>query len=385
MKHRSERCAGFVQSQIRAMTRACNAVGGVNLGQGICDVPTPEIVKQAAQRAIAEQRSTYTRFDGAAELRRALATKLERDNGVSVDPESEVVVTVGASGALACTLHALFDPGDELLLFEPFYGYHRNEALASGLRPVSVPLSPPDFRISISALEDALTPRTRALVVNTPVNPSGKVMTREELDLLASFCIEHDLVCVTDEVYEYMVYDGREHISMASLPGMRERTVTIGSYSKTFSITGWRIGYAAAPTELAAGIGLVNDLFYICAPHPLQHAVAVGIDELPPAYYEAMCADYEAKRDRFCDALDRCGLPATRPQGAYYVLADVKRLGCRTAEEAAMALLDQAGVASVAGSAFFDGAPQGEQLVRFCYAKRDAHLDEAIRRLDAWA
>ncbi len=384
MRIRSDRTADLVQSQIRAMTRACVARGGVNLGQGICDVPTPPLVEEAARQAVADHKSIYTRFDGTEELRRALATKLRRDNAITADPDTEVVVTVGSSGALTCTLNALCNPGDEIILFEPYYGYHRNTALVAGLTPVMVPLHPPAFDLNLEAVESAITPKTRAILVNTPVNPSGHVFTREQLTQLGALCTKHDLLCITDEVYEYMVYGAGEHVSMASLPGMWERTVTLGSYSKTFSITGWRIGFATAPAPLAEAIGLMNDLYYICSPHPLQLAVAAGIEQLPASYYSGMCDDYEAKRDAFCAALTEVGLPPVVPNGAYYVLADVSRLGCATAKEAAMKLLDEAGVASVAGSAFFTGG-EGERWVRFCYAKRDSDLDRAIAQLRAWA
>jgi aminotransferase len=383
MKTRSDRINGLVQSEIRAMTRACDAVGGVNLGQGICDTPTPTIVEEAASEAIATHRSTYTRFDGTAELREALAAKFRRDNNMAPDAETEVVVTVGSSGALACTLNALCDPGDELLLFEPFYGYHMNTALVAGMVPKPIPLHPPSFTLDTDAIEQSITPRTRAILINTPVNPSGKVFSREELVRLSALCIKHDLLCITDEVYEYLIYGDHEHVSMGSLPGMWERTVTLGSYSKTFSITGWRIGYATAAAPLAAGIGLMNDLYYICSPHPLQLAVAKGIRELPASFYTDMRDEYLAKRDDFCSVLTEVGLPPVVPDGAYYVLADVSRLGEATAKDAAMRLLHESGVASVAGSAFFVG-PEGEKYVRFCYAKRDEPLNRAMNQLRAW-
>ena len=364
------------------MTRACNEVGGVNLGQGICDVPTPEIVKQGALDAVAENRSIYTRYDGDAELRVALAEKLRRFNGVEADPEREIIVTVGSAGAYACALEALFDPGDEIVLFEPFYGYHLNAARVAGVTARAVRLTPPSFELDPEAVRAAIGPNTRAILVNTPMNPCGKVFTRTELELLAEICIERDLVCLTDEVYEYLVYSGHEHLSMATIPGMAERTVTMTSYSKTFSITGWRIGYATAAPPFAEAIGLVNDLNYICAPHPLQAAVAHGIRTLPDSYYTDMCAAYEAKRDAFCATLREVGLEPIVPNGAYYVLADVSSLGERTAKAAAMRILSEAKVAGVPGSAFFDGG--GEHLVRFCYAKQQHDLDQAIENLRAW-
>jgi aminotransferase len=383
MRTRSRRTEGLVQSEIRAMTRACTAAGGVNMGQGICDVPTPEFVREAAHRAIHDNRSIYSRFDGDAALREALAWKLETHNGVRYDAETEIVVTNGASGGWAATLMALFDPGDELLVFEPYYGYHIHTARVAGVTPVLVPLSAPDFALDLEAVRARITPRTRGLLINTPCNPSGRVFLRDELEALGSLCEAFDLLVVTDEVYEYMVYPGRSHISMASLPGMRDRTVTIGSYSKTFSITGWRIGFAAASAELAAPIGLANDLFYVCAPTPLQHAVATGIREAPDAYYAEMMASYLRKREQFCDVLDQVGLAPIRPQGAYYVLADVRPLAEPTARDAALRILREAGVAGVAGSAFFDGET-GHNYVRFCYAKSAADLDRACDQLLRW-
>lgn len=380
---RSQRTAGLVQSEIRAMTQACNAVGGVNFGQGICDVPTPAVVKEAARAAVAANRSIYTRFDGVEELRNALAERLAPD-GLVVDPEREVVVTLGSAGAFACALQALFDPGDELVLFEPFYGYHVNAARTAGVVPRPVRLEGSDFSLNLDALKAAIGPATKAILVNTPNNPTGKVFTNEEMTAIADLCQERDLLCITDEVYEYVVYGDGQHVRMATLPGMRERTVTMLSYSKTFSITGWRIGAAIAPPSLAEAIGLVNDLNYICAPHPLQVAVAEGIRSLPASYYTNMCASYEQKRDRFCAALRDAGLPPVVPAGAYYVLADVSRLGMPTAKEAAMKLLHEAKVAGVPGSAFFAGN-DGHHLVRFCYAKRPEDIDRAIANLAAWA
>lgn len=384
MKIRSKRIEGFVQSDIRAMTQACNVVGGVNLGQGICDVPTPEIVKSAAIEAIRGDRSTYTRFDGDDALRHALARKFAHYNGVTYDPETEIVVTIGTSGAMTAALHALTDPGDELIMFEPYYGYHRNAARVAGVSSKMITLHAPDFAIDFDEVRDAVGPNTRGIVINTPTNPSGKVFSRDELEAIASICIEKDILCFTDEIYEYILYDGLPHISIASLPGMKERTITMGGYSKTFSITGWRIGYAAAPAEFALAMGLVNDLFSICAPSPLQRGVATAIDRLDDEHYTAMAARYEQKRDMFCEVLREVGLTPVVPRGAYYVLADTSVLGEATAREAAHKLLNEAGVAGIPGSAFYLGN-EGESLIRFCYAKRNEDLDEACTRLRDWA
>lgn len=384
MKIRSQRIEGFVQSEIRAMTRLCDEVNGVNLGQGICDLPAPSIVKEAAMAAIQDDQSLYSRFDGDAYFREQVARKLLEYNKVAYDHETEIVATVGASGALTCTLHALSDPGDELVLFEPSYGYHIYACKVAGVVPKPVTLSAPAFALDEEAIRAAITPKTRFILVNTPSNPSGKVFTREELSLIAKICIEHDILCITDEIYEYIVYDDRTHISMASLPGMRERTITLSGYSKTFSITGWRIGYAAAPAEFALAIGLVNDLFSICAPTPLQRGVATAIETLPASYYTEMASLYEGIRDEFCGVLTEIGLTPIVPQGAYYVLFDCGRVGAASAREAALQLLNEAGVAGVAGSAFFTGN-EGDNYMRFCYAKRPEAIAEASQRLRDWA
>jgi aminotransferase len=377
----SSRLSALSQSDIRRMTRECERVGGINLGQGICDLPTPELVREGAIRAIRENRSTYSFAEGARELRDAIAGKLQRDNGLRADPASEICVTVGASGAYACAIHALLDPGDGLLLFEPYYGYHLNAAIVAGLTPQFVTLHAPEFALSESALEAAITPQTRAMVVCTPGNPSGKMFSRDELELLARIAQKHDLLIITDEIYEYIRYDGRAHVSPATIPGLRERTVTIMGLSKTFSITGWRLGYAVAPEPLTKAITLVNDLDYVCAPTPLQLGAAAGFNA-PQSYFDELQSGYQQKRDKICAALDRAGLPPIVPQGAYYVLANCQSLGRATAREAAMDLLERTRVASVPGSAFYRGAA-GERLLRFCFAKDDAVLDEACRRLAA--
>jgi len=377
----AKRLSALSQSDIRRMTRECERVGGINLGQGICDLPTPELVREGAIRAIRENKSTYSFAEGTLELREAIARKLARDNGLQADPASEICVTVGASGAYSCAIHALLDPGDGILLFEPYYGYHLNAAIVAGLTPQFVTLRAPDFALDEAALEAAMTPATRAMVVCTPGNPSGKMFSRGELAVLARVAQKHDLLVMTDEIYEYIRYDGRQHLSPASIPGLRERTVTIMGLSKTFSITGWRLGYAVAPAELTQAITLVNDLDSVCAPTPLQLGAAAGFDA-PQSYFDQLQSGYQAKRDRICQALADAQLKPIVPQGAYYVLADCSGLGMPNARAAAMHLLERTKVASVPGSAFYRGAA-GESLLRFCFAKDDAVLDEACRRLRA--
>ena len=375
----ARRLQDLAHSDIRRMTRECERVGGINLGQGICDLPTPPLVREGAIKAICENRSTYSFAEGAPELREAIARKLARDNGLKADPGTEICVTVGASGAYACAIHALLDPGDGIVLFEPYYGYHLNAAIVAGLMPQFATLQPPDFALDEAALEKAITPQTRAVVVCTPSNPSGKMFSRAELQSLARVANKHDLLIITDEIYEYIRYDGREHVSPASFA--RDRTVTIMGLSKTFSITGWRLGYAVAPEPFTKAITLVNDLDYVCAPTPLQLGAAAGFDA-PKSYFDELQSSYQHKRDLICDALTRANLPPIVPQGAYYVLADCSGLGFRTARDAAMHVLEKTRVASVPGSAFYRGET-GEKLLRFCFAKDDAVLEEACQRLRA--
>lgn len=379
---RSDRIAHLKQSEIRAMTRECTRVHGINLGQGICDLPSPSEVLEATSQAVLADKSVYSKFEGIDALRHQLALKMNTQRGMNVDPETDVVVTIGSTGAFACTVQALFNPGDEILVFEPYYGYHVNTLCVGGCVPKFVTLRPPQWTLTEQMLEAAITERTCALLVCNPVNPSGKVYTYQELELIAKMCKKHDLLAITDEIYEYIIYGGAKHISLASLPDMFERTVTMSGFSKTFSITGWRLGTIIAPKCLAEPIGLVHDLFYVCAPTPLQHGVAKGMAELDhTAYYEHMARDYEEKRDFFCDALIKANLTPLIPDGAYYVLADVRALGFETSKEAAMHILETAGVASVPGSAFFD-SKIGETLTRFCYAKDWKTLRKAAVQLE---
>jgi aminotransferase len=346
----------------------------------VCDTPVPPIVLDAAREAMAQGKNTYSRFDGLAELRSALAAKLSRDNGIDADPETEITVSAGATGSFHAACLALLNPGDEVILFEPFYQYHVSALLAVEAVPVIVRLISPDWTLAPEAVEHAVTPRTKALIVNSPGNPSGKVYTTEEMQSLARIAADRDLLIFTDEIYEYFLYDGRRHVSMASLPGMADRTITIGGYSKTFSITGWRIGYSVAARQWSQAIGAMNDLLYVCAPTPLQAGVAAGIRELPEAFYRRLAKEYQHKRDRFCAALAQAGLPPAVPQGAYYVLADATKLPGANGKDRAMHLLRTAGVAGVPGEAFFSG-PEGSRYIRFSYAKTDPDLEEACRRI----
>lgn len=363
------------------MTIECTRAGGLNLSQGVCDTPVPEVVRRAAQAAIEEGCNIYTRFDGLPELRAAIARKLARFNGIDVTGEGDIVVTSGSSAAFYGACLSILDPGDDVVLFEPYYGYHVDTLLGLGVEPRTVTLSPPDWTFDPEDLARAIGPRTRAIVVNTPSNPCGKVFTRAELELIRTVAEKHDLFVVTDEIYEHFLYDGRRHVSPASLPGLSDRTITVNGFSKTLSITGWRIGFSAGRKEHIERLGYVNDLVYICAPAPLQLGVARALEVLDDSFYEALGAEYQQKRDKFCGALERAGITPYAPQGAYYVLADTSRLRGGTSKERVMDLLARTGVAAVPGAAFYRGS-EGDCLARFCFAKTERDLDEACRRLE---
>ena len=376
----SRRHAWVVQSEIRNMSIECDRINGINLSQGVCDLEVPAVVRQGAKAAMDAGLNTYTRYDGLAELREAIAHKQKLFTGMEVDPETEIIVSAGTTGAFYCACLALLDPGDEVILFEPYYGYHVSTLVATQAVPVYVRLEPPDWTFSDQDLERVLSPRTRGIMINTPANPSGKVFSREELTRLAAFAARHDLFVFTDEIYEHFVYDGHRHLPPAILPDMKERTITIAGVSKTFSITGWRIGYCICAARWAQTIGYFNDLVYVCAPAPLQMGVASGLRQLDPDYYGKLAQEYVRKRDQICEALAKAGLAPYKPQGAYYVLADISRIPGENSKEKAMNLLRQSGVACVPGEAFYhDDA--GENLARFCFAKEDAVLDEACKRI----
>jgi aminotransferase len=376
----SEISPGMVQSEIRAMSVECDRVSGVNLAQGVCDTGVPSPVMARAIDAITEGYNIYTRLDGIAPLRLAISEKLAHYNGIDADPDAEILVTSGATGAFYAACMALFNPGDEVILFEPFYGYHLNTLRALRVNAIAVPMAPPNWQIDFDTLRAAITPRTRGLVINTPGNPCGKVFSRAELERIADLAIQHDLYVITDEIYEYFLYDRTQHISPATLPGMADRTITVSGLSKTFSITGWRVGYLVADRRWLGAIGYFHDLIYVCAPSPFQHASAAGLMQLPNSFYADLATEYQAKRDMLCSALTDAGMTPSIPPGAYYVLADATVIPGANAREKARALLRQTGVAAVAGTAFF-AEGRGENLLRFCFAKRDEDLQRACDAL----
>lgn len=379
---RSNRLQGLVQSDIRRMSRECERLGGINLAQGNCDLAVSPLVRDPAVAAIHGQKNWYTFPEGIAPLREAIADKVSRHNGLTVDPVSEILITVGATGAFACAVQGLLNPGDGVVVMEPYYGYHLNILLTVGLDPHYLPLSPPQFTLTEESLRQALRPNTRAIVACSPANPSGKMFTREELQVIARVAHEQDLLVITDEIYEYIRYDGRPHISPASVDGLWERSVTIMGLSKTFSVTGWRLGYAVAPAPMVQAMTLINDLYYVCAPTPLQHGVVAGVGA-PDEFFAALQTLYAHKRAMLCEALADSGLIPIVPEGAYYVLADISQLGFASAQEAAMELLQRSRVAAVPGTAFYRGS-QGEGMLRFCFAKEDPVIEEACKRLRAF-
>ena len=370
----------IVQSEIRTMSIESDRVNGKNLAQGVCDLDLPLPVKKGAKDAIDNGINHYTRYDGLKELRNSIAKKMLKYNNIKADPEKNIIVSCGVTGAFYSACLALLNPGDEIILFEPYYGYHVNTLLAAGAKPVYATMIPPEWSFDVEDLNRLITDKTKGIMINTPSNPSGKVFSRAELEMLGDFSIKHDLFIFTDEIYEYFIYDGLKHISPGSLPEIRDRTITISGYSKTFSITGWRIGYCACHEKWATMIGYINDLVYVCAPAPLQIGVARGIDELPYSFYQSLCDEYLLKRNKICSVLEKTGIKPYIPKGAYYVLADVGNLPGKTSKEKAMYLLHKTGVACVPGSAFYHDSG-GETLVRFCFAKKDEELDQACERL----
>ncbi|QGY39116.1 aminotransferase class I/II-fold pyridoxal phosphate-dependent enzyme [Pseudodesulfovibrio cashew] len=376
----SKRRPLVAQSEIRNMSIECARVGGINLAQGVCDLPVPAPVIRGAEEAMERGSNIYTRFDGRVELRDAIAAKQKRYAGMDVNPEGQVVVSAGATGAFYAACLALLDEGDEVIVFEPYYGYHIVTMASLGIKPVYVTLAPPHWNFTAEDLESKVTARTRAIILNTPSNPAGKVFTRSELQCIADFAEAHDLFVFTDEIYEHFVFDGREHISPATLPGMARRTITISGFSKVFAVTGWRLGYAICDPEWALAIGHFNDLVYVCAPAPLQLGAACGLRELGPDYYQSVSDDHQLKRDLFCSTLKDIGLTPHVPEGAYYTLADVTSLPGGNAKARALFLLERTGVACVPGSAFYEGEV-GEGLVRFCFAKEMPVLEDAMARL----
>ncbi|MGH9435242.1 MAG: pyridoxal phosphate-dependent aminotransferase [Terriglobia bacterium] len=376
----SHKAQQFTESVIREMTRLALEHGALNLAQGFPDFPAPAEVKEAAVRAIRADVNQYSITWGAREFRRAIAERFERDTGLAVDPEREITVTCGATEAMIASLLAIVDPGEEVVVFEPFYENYGPDSVMCGAAPRYVPLRPPDWTFDPDELAAAFNGRTRAIILNTPNNPTGKVYRREELEQISALCERWDAYAVSDEIYQYLVYDGAQHLSIASLPGMRERSITINSMSKTYSVTGWRVGYAVAPPAVSDAIRKMHDFITVGAPAPLQEAGAVAL-RMADGYYAKAREEYEARRNQFLPALEKAGFRCFKPQGAYYIMTDISGFGFPSDVAFARHLVKEIGVAVVPGSSFYSGAKLGCQQVRFCYSKTDATLNAAAERL----
>jgi len=380
MRTVSDKSARFTESVIRGMTRLCEQHGGVNLAQGFPDFPAPAELKDAAKRAIDADHNQYAVTWGTREFRAAIAAKVARYNGIGCDPETEVTVTCGSTEAMIAALLAVVNPGNEIVVFEPFYENYGPDAVISGATPVYVTLQPPDFTFDPAQLRAVCGPRTKAIIVNTPHNPSGHVFSRVELEQIAAVCQDFDCLAITDEIYEHIIYDGRPHVSLATLPGMRERTITISGLSKTYSVTGWRLAYAIAAPPLSAAIRKMHDFLTVGAPHPLQCAGVQALG-LPDTYYAALAAEYAERRTILATALQEAGFPIFMPQGAYYILGDIRAFGFADDVQCCDWLVRSVGVAAVPGSSFYRHPEAGRGVIRFTFCKREATLHEAARRL----
>ncbi len=375
----ARRTRAFRESVIRGMSRVAAEHGAINLAQGFPNFTAPGLLKEAAARAIHDNLNQYAITWGARRLREAVARKYAGWYGMGVNPETEVTITCGATEGMIATLMALVDPGDEVIVFEPFYENYGPDTLLCEATPVYLPLLPGEA-LDLDRLADAFSPRTRAIIVNTPANPVGRVLTRQELEGIAALCQRHDAWAITDEIYEHIRYEG-EHVPIATLPGMRQRTVTISGASKTFSITGWRIGTVVAPAAATDAIRKVHDFLTVGAPAPLQEGLAVAMDQLGREFYDQMATDYRRRRDLLYAAVVQAGFRATPPEGAYYILADFSGLSDLDDTSFAHWLARERGVAPVPGSSFFSHPELGRRYVRFVFCKTDELLLEAAARL----
>lgn len=376
----SQKTRFFTESVIREMTRKALACGAVNLAQGFPDFPAPVELKEAAKRAIDEDYNQYAITHGSPNFRRAIADKAHAYNHLDCDPDLNVTVTCGATEAMIASLIAVINPGDEVVIFEPFYENYGPDVIIAGATPRYVTLHEPGFTIDPAELSAAFSSRTKAIIVNTPHNPTGKVYSRAELEMIAELCVRFDTLAITDEIYEHILYDGNRHVSIGSLPGMGDRTITISGLSKTYSITGWRLAYAIACERLTSAIRKVHDFLTVGAPHPLQEAGAFAL-RLPESFYAELQAMYEGRRAKLFEALSAAGFQCWRPHGAYYIMADVQNLGLSDDFAAAEFMLHEVGVAAVPGSSFYHRPELGRRLLRFTFSKGDATLEQAAQRL----
>src|SRR5438445_1487462 len=371
----SGRVEHFTESVIREMTRQAMLYGAINLAQGFPDFPAPAEIKQAAQEAVAADINQYAITWGAKSLRQAIARKMQEWQGISIDPEKEVTVCCGSTEAMISTLLAICNAGDEVVIFEPFYENYGPDSVLSGAKPRFVKLRPPESKdgewtFDEQELRAAFHNNTKAIILNTPSNPTGKVFGRTELELIRDLCVEFNVLAITDEIYEHILYDGTEHISIATLDGMRERTVTINGMSKTYAVTGWRVGWTVAPPAITNAIRKVHDFLTVGAPAPLQEAGAVALG-LPRSYYKNLAEGYRTRRDRLMPALTDAGFRCFRPRGSHYVMTDINRFGFDNDDEVTTDLVKTIGLAAVPGSSFYNDPRDGARQVRFAFCKRD--------------
>jgi aspartate/methionine/tyrosine aminotransferase len=376
----SERALSFTESVIRDMTRVCIKHRGVNLAQGFPDFPAPAEIKEAAISAIREEFNQYAITWGTPALRQAIVQKFARYNGVEMDPETEITVACGATECMIASLMAIVNPGEEVIVFEPFYENYGPDAILCGATPRFVTLHEPDWHFDEKELARTFNNKTKAIVINTPNNPTGKVFTQEELQIIANLCQKWGVVAVSDEIYEHILYDGSRHISIASLPGMREQTITINSISKTYSLTGWRVGWAIAPAHLTASIRKVHDFLTVGAAHPLQEGAVVALRS-PSSYYRTLAEEYRERRDFLLQALEEVGFRIYNPRGAYYIMTDVAHFGFKDDVACAFHLVEKFGVATVPGSCFYSRPELGRTKVRFAFPKKMETLQMAADKL----
>jgi aminotransferase len=379
-RFRSARIANFTESVIREMTRLAGRYGATNLAQGLPDFPAPEALKQAAHEAIDADINQYAITWGAKPFRDAIAAKYARHYAMDFDPEREITVCCGATEGMIAAMLAVVDPGDEVILFEPFYENYNPDTQLSGATVRYVTLSAPDWSFDREELRRAFSPKTKAIVLNSPNNPTGKVFAREELEFIAGLCHEFDALAITDEIYEHILYDGAVHTPIISLPGMRERSILVNSMSKTYSVTGWRVGWVLAPPDLTDSIRKVHDFLTVGAAAPLQQAgvMALGMDD---AYYAKLASDYVGKRDHLVASLEAAGLRCSIPRGAYYIMADISALNFRDDISFVRHLIENVGIAAVPGSSFFSHSGDGANWVRFCFCKKYETLEVARQKL----
>ena len=375
----SKKATQFTESVIREMTRLNQLYGGVNLSQGFPDFPAPAAIKDAACAAISADINQYAVTWGARPLREAVAREFTRRYGLPIVADEQVTVCCGSTEAMMATMMAIIDPGDEVVIFEPFYENYGPDAILSGATPRYVTLHEPDWSFDADELAAAFNDRTKAIIINTPNNPTGKVFSREELETIAALCRKWDAVAISDEIYEHIIYDGRRHIPIATIEGMADRTITLNGLSKTYSVTGWRVGWTISPPSLTGAIRKVHDFLTVGAPAPLQEAGAVALG-LPDNYYTALAANYQQRRDVLLDILERHHFTTYKPLGAYYIMTDISAFGFKDDVEFARYLVKDVGVAAVPGSSFYK-SDAGRTKLRFCFCKKDETLAEADRRM----